>query len=38
MVGSEVLLAFIDWIEALSCGIDRFDAGNYRLPTVPMSF
>jgi len=32
MVGKSVLLAFLDWISALSCGIDRFDSGHYRMP------
>ncbi|MBL8507599.1 MAG: MBL fold metallo-hydrolase, partial [Chitinimonas sp.] len=32
MVGKSVLLAFLDWISALSCGIDRFDSGHYRIP------
>lgn len=31
-VGKTVLLAFLDWIEALACGIDRFDEGHYRMP------
>ncbi|WP_460528535.1 oxygen-binding di-iron domain-containing protein [Chitinimonas naiadis] len=31
-VGKTVLLAFLDWIEQLSCGIDRFDQGHYRMP------
>jgi len=32
MVGKTVLEAFLDWIETLVCGIDRFDAGHYRIP------
>ncbi|QNM97689.1 MBL fold metallo-hydrolase [Chitinimonas koreensis] len=31
-VGQAVLLAFLEWIESLSCGIDRFDEGHYRMP------
>jgi flavorubredoxin len=32
MVGRQTLLAFLDWISQLSCGIDRFDQGHYRVP------
>jgi flavorubredoxin len=32
-VGKRVILALLEWIESLSCGIDRFDQGNYRMPT-----
>jgi flavorubredoxin len=31
-VGKRVLNVFLEWIESLSCGIDRFDQGNYRMP------
>ena len=37
MVGREVLNAFLDWIESLSCGTDRFDVGNYRMPELPVT-
>ncbi|PHV10755.1 MBL fold metallo-hydrolase [Chitinimonas sp. BJB300] len=31
-VGKSVLLVLLDWISNLSCGIDRFDEGHYRIP------
>ncbi|MFC4158855.1 MBL fold metallo-hydrolase [Chitinimonas lacunae] len=31
-VGREAILAFLDWIAVLECGIDRFEAENYRVP------
>lgn len=31
-VGKTAILLFLQWIEALSCGIDRMDEGDYRMP------
>lgn len=34
MIGRSTIDGFLDWIESLSCGIDRFDQGHYRVPTM----
>ena len=31
-VGDEAILAFVDWIAELSCGVDLFTQNNYRFP------
>ncbi|WP_374348445.1 MBL fold metallo-hydrolase [Chitinimonas sp.] len=31
-VGKRAMELFLEWLESLSCGIDRFDQGHYRMP------